>query len=346
VAKRPTMVDIGARAGVSQATVSLVLNGVPNARVAAATRARILQAAEELGYSKSPHHISSGGRIIGMLIDEVSTTPFAAQFIEAARDEAALHDVVVATFCTGADPTLEEAVLNHLLRSGLVGILYTKLVTGPATPPARLASVPTILLNCYERKRQHTAVVPGDVAGAYAATEELLRSGHTRIAHIAGEEWLEAARDREKGFRQAMATWDVAVDPDLIMRGAWTVHGGRELTNRLLDMREPPTAIFCFNDRMAVGAYDAIHSRGGKIPEDISLVGFDDEEIASYMSPELSTVVLPHEEMARWAVNALLEERLPTVPPRKIKIECPLILRGSIGAPRSARTKNLAALDR
>jgi LacI family transcriptional regulator len=113
--------------------------------------------------------------------------------------------------------------------------------------------------------------------------------------------------------------------------------GGRDLTNRLLDMDNPPTAIFCFNDRMAMGAYDAVKARGLSIPGDISIVGFDDEEIASYLVPPLTTVVLPHDEMARWAVGALLDQddfKAADGRAQKIKIECPLILRGSIGAPR------------
>ena len=331
------MIDIGERAGVSQATVSLVLNGVPNARVATTTRKRVLEAAEALGYRKGPRHAvpEDTTRVIGMLIDEVTTTPFAPAFIEGARDEAALQDVVLATFCTRGDPKLENAALDMLLRGKIIGVLYTSLVTREAEPPERLHGVPTIMVNCYEPGMQRfPAVVPGDVAGGYAATEALLKAGHTRIAHLAGEHWIDAARDREQGFRQAMTTWDVAVDAELIMRGGWTVHGGRELTNRLLDMPSPPTAIFCFNDRMAMGAYDAVRLRGLGVPNDISIVGFDDEDLAGYMMPPLSTVVLPHDEMARWAVNALLE-RQPGVAPRKIKIECPLIARGSIAAPRT-----------
>ena len=115
------------------------------------------------------------------------------------------------------------------------------------------------------------------------------------------------------------------------MRGGWTVGGGRELTSRVLEMPNPPTAIFAFNDRMAMGAYDALRAHGLRVPDDISVVGFDDEDISAFMQPPLSTVVLPHEEMARWAVGTLLDEQLPAASPRRVKIECPLINRGSIG---------------
>lgn len=333
MAKRPTMTDIGALAKVSQATVSLVLNGVPNARVADATRRRVLEAAETLGYRHGPRHAEPAAamRVIGLIIDEVSTTPFAAAFIEGAREEAALQDAVVAVFSTRRDTKLEGLALDMLLRSDIIGVLYATLITGPAEVPERLASVPTVMLNCYDRQNRYPSVVPADVAGAYAATEALLKAGHRRIAHIAGESWIEAAEDRERGYRQALATWDIAVDEDLIMRGGWTIDGGREMTTRLLDMPNPPTAIFTFNDRMAMGAYDALRARGLRVPDDMSIAGFDDEDVSAYLDPPLSTVVLPHEEMARWAVGMLLDEHLPAAAPRKIKIECPLVSRASIG---------------
>jgi LacI family transcriptional regulator len=114
VDKRATMHEVAELAGVSQATVSLVLNGVPNARVSKATRRRVQEAAEQLGYRRGKAHPVPAGRqrVIGLFIDEVSTTPFAAQFIEGARDEAALQDVTVATFCTGNSPALEQAGLD------------------------------------------------------------------------------------------------------------------------------------------------------------------------------------------------------------------------------------------
>ncbi len=339
MAKRPTMVDIGQRAGVSQATVSLVLNGVPNARVAEATRARVFEAAEALGYRKGPQHRvpENRTRVIGLMIDELSTTPFALPFLEGAREEGALQDVAIATFSTRGDQRLEQLAIDMLLESNVIGIIYTSLVTRPVTLPERLRTVPTIMLNCYDKRRPCPAVVPADVSGGFAATEALLKAGHRRIAHLAGEGWIEAADDRERGYRQALASWDVPVDESLILRSGWTVDTGRMLTEALLALPAPPTAIFAFNDRMAMGAYDALRAAGLRVPEDMSVVGFDDEELAAYLQPPLSTVVLPHEEMARWAVGALLDQQLPAASPRKIKIEGPLVERGSVSAPRSSR---------
>lgn len=332
------MHEVAELAGVSQATVSLVLNGVPNARVSKATRRRVQEAAEQLGYRRGKAHPVPPGRtrVIGLFIDEVSTTPFAAPFIEGARDEAALQNVTIATFCTGNDPALEQAGLDMLVAQNAIGAIYCTLITRQVIVPDAFSELPLVLLNCYERKVQHPSVVPGDIVGGFTATEALLRAGHRRIAHLAGEHIVEAAIDREQGFRQAMEKWGVAVDESLVTLGGWSIRAGRERALTLLSQPNPPTAIFCFNDRMAIGCYEVARSLGLSVPGDLSIVGFDDEDIAANMDPPLSTMVLPHDEMARWAVGQLLDgfdgidadERL-----QKLKIECELVERGSVAAP-------------
>lgn len=338
--KRATMVEVAEKAGVSQATVSLVLNQVPNARISKTTRRRVLDAAEELGYRRGRAHPVPEGRkrVIGLIIDEVSTSPFAPPFLEGARDEAALQDVTVATFCTRSDPALEQAAIDLLVAQKAIGIIYCSLITRQVAVPDTFSELPLVLLNCYERKTRYPSAVPGDVVGGYTATAELLKAGHRRIAHLAGETMLEASRDREKGFRQAMADWGVPVDESLVSIGHWTMRGGRERALKLLSQPNPPTAIFCFCDRMAIGCYEAARTLGLSIPQDLSIVGFDDDDLSTYLEPPLSTLVLPHNEMARWAVGELLDlygsededERL-----QKLKIECEFISRGSIAQPRT-----------
>jgi LacI family transcriptional regulator len=338
VKKRATMLDVGERAGVSQATVSLVLNGAPNARISKATRRRVLAAAEELGYAHGRAHPAPEGRqrVIGLFIDEVSTTPFAAPFIEGARDEAAAHDITVATFCTRADPALERAALDVLASQKTVGVLYCSLVTRLVSVPEMFAEMPLVLLNCFERKLRYPSVVPGDLVGGYTATAALLAAGHRRIAHLGGEKVLEAAIDREAGFRRAMAEWAVPVDETLVSSaGGWSLRGSRERALALLGRPDRPTAIFCYNDRMAIGCYDAARALGLNIPRDLSIVGFDDDDLSDYLDPRLSTMVLPHDEMARWAVGQLLDDSAVDADERlqKIKIECDFVARDSIAPP-------------
>ena len=129
----------------------------------------------------------------------------------------------------------------------------------------------------------------------------------------------------------------IPVDESLVTLGGWSIRAGRERALALLSLPDRPTAIFCFNDRMAIGCYEAARILGLQIPQDLSIVGFDNEDIAASMDPPLSTMILPHDEMARWAVGQLLDdfddldadERL-----QKLKIECEFIERNSIAAPK------------
>lgn len=211
--------------------------------------------------------------IVGLLIDRVTTTPFATPFIEAARDEAAAHGWLVAPLATGRDAADDAAALDVLAGKDLAGVLDTTPMAREVTPPDRLATLPAVLLNCHERGRRIPSVLPADAAGSATATGILVRAGHRRIARIPGETWGEAARDRQKGYRQALADHHLPADPALMGAPAWTVSSGRAAMAALLDLAAPPTAVTCFNDRVAMGACDAIRARGLAIPADISVTG-------------------------------------------------------------------------
>lgn len=325
--KRPTMQDIAGAAGVSQATVSLVLNEVANARIAPETRARVVEAAAALGYQRKVAR-AEGQRILGLMIDDVSYTPFAAPFLEGARAEAAASGAMVMVVVTENDPGQEEAALRQFAAMGAEGVILASLLTREIAPPAGLSRLPAILLNGHDAGGLFPCVVPGDVLGAFAATEALIKAGHRRIAHIPGEIWGEAARDRHEGYRRALASHDIAYDPALVSDPAWTMATGRQRMAELLACR--PTAVFCFSDRIAFGAYGAIAAAGLRVGRDISVVGFDDDDLAQNLDPPLTTVVLPHEEMARWAVARLLERGGP-LPATRVKIDCALVLRDSVG---------------
>jgi LacI family transcriptional regulator len=330
--KRATLADIAQKAGVSQATVSLVLNGVANARIANATRARVQAVAAELGYTRKASVQQGGASVIGLLIDEVVTTPFAPPFIEGARLEAATQGALLLVCCTGGDPAVEAAALASLRATRLAGVIYASLVTRAVQPPAGMEGLPAVLLNCHAARSALPSVVPGDVMAAFAATSALIRAGHRRIAHIPGEDWGEAARDRALGYRRALASADVPFDPALLATPAWTASSGRASALALLAQVDPPTAIFCFNDRVALGVYEAAAERGLRLPDDLSVIGFDNDDIAATLQPPLTTMVLPHDEMARWAVDRLLSPA-PTVPLR-MKLECEMVERASIAPPR------------
>lgn len=325
--KRPTMVDIALAAGVSQATVSLVLSGGTTARISAETRERVQSLAAEMGYARRGLARGGGSGVVALLIDEVTTTPFATPFLDAAKDEAAALGWLVATFITGGDAANEVAILHTLAALDLKGVIYARLITRTVHPPEPLFALPTVLLNCHEPSRRLPCVIPGDVAGMQAATEALIKAGHRRIAHLPGEDWTEATRDRLRGYKQALAAHDIPFDPALVSRPAWTVGSGRAAMLGLLDQR--PTAVTCFNDRVAIGACEAIRASGLAIPGDVSVIGYDNEDLGAHLAPPLSTVQLPHDDMARLAITLLAEGGRP-LPYQRLKVDCPLVLRDSV----------------
>jgi LacI family transcriptional regulator len=161
--------------------------------------------------------------------------------------------------------------------------------------------------------------------------------GHTRIGTIVGEPHMSAAQDRLKGYRRALATADIPFDPELVGDGNWSASAGYDATVKLLALKKRPTAIFCQNDRMAIGCYEALKEAGLRIPEDISVVGYDDEEISRHLHPRLTTSILPHRAMGQWAIEQLeghgaKRERYPVT-----KLECALVERDSVATPAERR---------
>ena len=333
------MTDIAREAGVSQSTVSLVLNDVRGAKLSRQTRENVLRIAREIGYPLE-RRVQAAARqarnLIVYLTDELSTSPHAMQTIDGAQDGAWEEGCLLAVFATRSDPAREHAVLVQMLDDPrLLGVIYSTIFTRAATLPAMLGNVPTVLLNCHAKERGHCSVVPGEVLGGYAATMHLIEAGHRRIGFINGEHWLEAAIHRLKGYRQALSSADIAFDPALVREGDWQVSGGFDNAQALLALPQRPTALFCANDLMAVGAMDAARKLKLDIPGQLSVVGYDDQDIASYTHPPLTTVVLPNYDMGRWAAAALIAEARGSAAPRRtnIKIDCPLVVRGSVSSP-------------
>jgi LacI family transcriptional regulator len=159
-----------------------------------------------------------------------------------------------------------------------------------------------------------------------------------RSGFINGETWQDAAKDRLKGYRQAIATADLPFAENLVRDGDWSSGKGFEHTLSLMREPNPPTAIFCANDLMALGAIEALKQLGLRVPEDVSVLGYDDQEIARHTHPPLSTVVLPNYELGRWAVETLLQEEQnraagAPIKHRTVKLDGPLIERASVCPP-------------
>ena len=331
---KPTMMDVASLAGVSQATVSLVLNGSPGARLSEATKRRVRQAAREIGYKlvrRSQDGSPTRPGMIAFIADEVTTDPWMALAFDGAREKALEHGISVCLFVTRGDPDAEEMLLDQVAQHPLIGVIYGTILTRRVDPPAVFFERRTVLLNCYDPKRRLPSVLPGELVGARVATERLIQAGRRRIGLINGQEGLDASRDRLKGYRQALASNDIAFDPELVRSGNWEPSSGYEMTHALMALQRPPDAIFCANDMMAVGCFDALRELKLRVPADVSVIGFDDREIAQFTHPPLTTMVLPQYEMGEIAAELLIDASggLDTGP-TQIKVECPLVERGSV----------------
>lgn len=215
-------------------------------------------------------------------------------------------------------------------------IVYFSSYTGAITidPPT---GRPIVLVNCYPARgmRPAPAILPDDFGGAQAATEHLLAAGHRRIAFINGEPWFESAAARLAGYRAALSAAGIAPDRQLIRQGNWLQSSGYDQTDALLTLARPPEPIFCASDLMAAGCYEALKGHGVSIPDDMSVVGFDDRELARHLHPTLTTVVLPFAEMARLAVARPLRQAEAALPTCQ-RVSCQMVQRESVAPTSSA----------
>lgn len=336
------MMDVAAAAGVSQATVSLVLSGSKGARLSDATRQRVTDAARELGYRfvrRGARATATGPASILFIADEISTDPWMSLAFEGARDKALEQGINVLMGVGHGDAEVEASLALGASKMPLLGVVYGTVLTREVQVPPAVAAHRTVLVNCYDAERAFGAVLPGDLVGGRVATEHLIAQGRRRIGMINGQQGLDATRDRLKGYRQALASADIAFDPDLVRPGNWEPSAGYEMTLELMRLPRPPDAIFCANDHMALGSYEALKALGARIPEDVAVIGFDDREIAQYLHPPLSTLVLPQYEMGSTAVEMLLDLAAGHGEPSRIKVECKLL-------PRASTLGDLAESDR
>ncbi len=332
--KKPTMMEVASRAGVSQATVSLILNGSPGAKFSDDTRRKVTTAAKEIGYrpvQRGLPQVALATNQIAFVVDELTSDPWMALAFEGAREFALQQGVSVSLSVCRGGKLLDEDLLREFVHQPVIGFIYGTILTRRITLRGPFENLPTVLLNCYDGKRQLASVVPGDVEGGRKATQRLIAAGRRRIGFINGQDGIDASSDRLRGYRQALASSDITFDPDLVYNGNWEPPSGHDGTRAFLALDAPPDAIFCANDLMAIGCYEALKEAGLRIPQDVSVIGFDDREVAQFMRPPLTTLVLPHFDMGAAAAEHLLDivGGLPTRH-SQIKVECELIDRASV----------------
>lgn len=333
-------------AGVSVTTVSHVLNNTPHTRVSEDTRTRVRQAAKSLGYG--PNRMAQALRtnrsgLIGFLSEEIATTPYAGRIILGAQDAARDHDLTLVIVNTEreADGASHQADVQALMDRQVDAVLYATMYHRRVSLPPNLQALPAVLIDSTDRAGIVPAVVPDEVGGAVAAVSHLVEAGHRRIGFLNNDDDVPATLLRLSGYQQVLQTHRIPFDASLVLSATSETLPGYELAREMLGRSDRPTALFCYNDRMAMGAYRAATELGLEIPGDLSIVGFDNQElIAANLFPGLTTVALPHYEMGSWAVETLVhllhgESEYRLLADKPTLLECPLVIRASVGRPRA-----------
>ena len=302
-----TIRQIAELAGVSIATVSRVMNGRND--VSPETRELVRRVIREHGYSanRSARGLSAGrSGLIGVLVPLVYPAYFSG-ILAGATEALSERDLRAVLSPTGHEHDREVSLIDRLMH----GLTDGALIVNPEESSDELEH----LLDRHYRFVVIDPLMPLDeripsvsaahMTGAHLAMQHLLELGHRRIAAITGPTGWVATEDRRRGYHAALAAAGILPDPELEIRGDFEIRGGVAAAARLFELPEPPTAIFAFNDNLAIGAVQAARARGLRVPEDVSIVGFDDVEHATIVSPPLTTVRQPLAEMGRTAVSLL-----------------------------------------
>ncbi len=333
--------DIARLAHVSHPTVSRALKDSP--LVNAETAARIRKIADEAGYRASAVArglVTRRTLSIGLVTTTVAD-PFAGEVICGVEQTANDHGYSVMLAESNTDPEREKKVVQSLAERRVDGIIVTSSRVGTLyIPLLREATVPVVLVNDqYPGVFLHSVLID-NVNGMRAAAEHLIGLGHRRIAYVGDEFGYQSDAERLAGYTAALEAAGLKVNPRMLSPGNGRLEGAAKAVKKLLALRPRPTAICCYNDMTALGAMRAIREHGLRIPEDISVTGFDDLFFAAYTQPPLTTVHQPMRRMGQMAVESLLKLMAGQAPVPRIRIKAELVARGS-----TARVKKAGNRD-
>lgn len=327
--KKVTMLDIATAVGVSQPTVSVILNGSDNVKVSDETREKVLNKAKELNYKfKSNVLHTQTHRRVALLTNNMNMHDPFINAITAAKVRSWELDAILTVFDYEDNDDLKASMLSVIENSGYDALIMASNM--PSQIEGRVdTKLPLVFLNCTNPLYQQDvpSILTSDFLGGYRAAEYLINKGYQDIAMITGESWSDASNQRVKGFRQALTNADILVNESWIKPGNWSVKQSYLETENLLTTTERPRAIFCASDLMAIGVYQAIAHHNLSIPEDIAVIGYDNQLLASELTPSLTSIDLPYDEMGRMAIETVLSSTPPDV--HMMKVEGDLIPRES-----------------
>lgn len=331
---RATLDTVAAHAGVSKATASKVFNARPD--VAVATRELVFRAAQEVGYVPSPRR--AGSTMIGVVFDNVANY-YAPLLLEGVLDEAQTRGITVLIAESSSQPSGpgqpgSAGWIRDMQRQGLGGvILVTTAVTVEEMAATADGGMPLVAIDpASEPPDSVTSIGATNWRGGVQATDHLLALGHRRIAFVGGMRTSKPAAERAAGYRSALVAGGMSVDPALICQRDFTYEAGLELAGELLEGDAPPTAVFAACDAVAFGVIEAARQHGIRVPDELSVVGFDDTHAARWGVPQLTTVRQPLAEMGRAAVRTVAElARTGAATAHPVELATELVVRGSTG---------------
>ncbi len=347
---RPSVTDVAQHAGVSPATVSRVLNN--NTNVRESVRVRVLESVAALGYKvSSTRRVSSSQKTIALLITDI-LNPFFPEIVRGVQDEARLDNTALLLCDSAEDPQWEQKILTTLANQSVDGVIVcaSRLATQDLIAFHDRYRTPMVVINRRIGHPEIPCIVVNFESAAYVAGRHLINLGHTRIAYLAGPSATEASQVRQQGLEQALQEAGLSLDPELCLPGFPNVEGGFQAASVLLSMppAERPTAIMAYNDILAIGALQAIRAHNLRVPEDISVVGFDDIALAAHTNPPLTTIDQPKNRLGKLAMRMLREMiQGETVQGKGYTlVESPLVVRESTGHMRNPINNEARSLER
>ena len=305
-----TLKNVAEAAGVSPATASIVLNGRAKGRVSEEVANRVIATAKELNYHPNLTARSlrtQESKTIGLISDQIATTPFASQMLAGAQMEAVKEHWLLFVVNADGDKEVEFSASRALIQNNVSGFIYASMYHREVSIPKTIADRQVVLLDCFDKAHAFDSVVPAEYKGGRVATEYLIANGHKKIAHITDSNNSVASPERLRGFKDVLIEKKIAINDSYILRTPGSnSQDGYVMTQKLLALKDRPTAIFAYNDRMAFGAYEAIQENGLEVGRDISVIGFDDHDIAQYIG--LTTVSQPPQFEGQVAAAAAIAE--------------------------------------
>jgi LacI family transcriptional regulator len=319
---------------VSRSTASFVLTGRHvDMRISEDARQRVLRAAQELDYRPNLMARSLRTKVtrtIALVSDTLASDPYAGRAIHGSLAAAVAHGHLLFIGETEGDPVIEEKMISDFLDRQVDAFVYASMFTRHVRLPKLLRGHPVVLLNCLTRgaKPANHAVIPDELSAGWSAARTVTEAGHREGVYLLGDpaEHVFAGRERLAGIREGLAA--AGVQPVGVIECNWWPDSAYDVLSQALAGGLRPKVLICLNDRIAFGAYQALREAGVTVPDDVSVISFDDSDLAAWLRPQLTSISLPHYQLGWQAVELLLSQEAE---PRVVRMPMPVRHRASVG---------------